>query len=150
MAKKKTDLASAAQEATARMFSGSQKQAEKPKQEEIKNAVPITPEATEQANTTSQTAPRPAQKPIQKPIQKQQGKRKTHKVFGAWIDKDTLSKWKAYTDTKNITSEQLMLCAINHYIDCEYPITQEEQEAYKEHLKRERELINENARGKRM
>ena len=139
MAKKKTDLASAAQEATARMFSGSQKQAEKPKQEETKNIVPIIPEATEQANTTSQTAPRPAQ-----------GKRKTHKVFGAWIDKDTLSKWKAYTDTKNITSEQLMLCAINHYIDCEYPITQEEQEAYKEHLKRERELINENARGKRI
>ena len=146
MAKKKTDLASAAQEATARMFSGSQKQAEKPKQEETKNTAPIIPEATEQANTTSQTAPRPAQKPIQK----QQGKRKTHKVFGAWIDKDTLSKWKAYTDTKNITSEQLMLCAINPYIDCEYPITQEEQEAYKEHLKRERELINENARGKRI
>ena len=145
MAKKKTDLASAAQEATARMFSGSQKQAEKPKQEET-NTAPIIPEATEQANTTSQTAPRPAQKPIQK----QQGKRKTHKVFGAWIDKDTLSKWKAYIDTKNITSEQLMLCAINHYIDCEYPITQEEQEAYKEHLKRERELINENARGKRI
>ena len=89
MAKKKTDLASAAQEATARMFSGSQKQAEKPKQEETKNTAPIIPEATEQANTTSQTAPRPAQKPIQK----QQGKRKTHKVFGAWIDKDTLSKW---------------------------------------------------------
>lgn len=145
MAKKKTDLASAAQEATARMFSGSQKQAEKPKQEETKNTA-IIPEATEQANTTSQTAPRPAQKPMQK----QQGKRKTHKVFGAWIDKDTLSKWKAYTDTKNITSEQLMLCAINHYIDCEYPIMQEEQEAYKEHLKRERELINENARGKRI
>lgn len=142
MAKKKTDLASAAQEATARMFSGN----EKPKQEETKNTAPIIPEATEQANTTSQTAPRPAQKPIQK----QQGKRKTHKVFGAWIDKDTLSKWKAYADTKNITSEQLMLCAINHYIDCEYPITQEEQEAYKEHLKRERELINENARGKRI
>ena len=83
-------------------------------------------------------------------MQKQQGKRKTHKVFGAWIDKDTLSKWKAYTDTKNITSEQLMLCAINYYIDCEYPITQEEQEVYKEHLKREQELINENARGKRI
>lgn len=145
MAKKKTDLASAAQEATARMFSGPQKQAEKPKQEET-NTVPTIPEATEQANTTSQTAPRPAQKPIQK----QQGKRKTHKVFGAWIDKDTLSKWKAYTDTKNITSEQLMLCAINHYIDCEYPITQEEQEAYREHLKKEQELINENARGKRI
>lgn len=145
MAKKKTDLASAAQEATAHMFSGAQKQAEKPKQEET-NTAPIILEATEQANTTSQTAPRPAQKPMQK----QQGKRKTHKVFGAWIDKDTLSKWKAYTDTKNITSEQLMLCAINHYIDCEYPITQDEQEAYKEHLKRERELINENARGKRM
>lgn len=145
MTKKKTDLASAAQEATARMFSGSQKQAEKPKQEET-NTAPIIPEATEQANMTSQTAPRPAQKPMQK----QQGKRKTHKVFGAWIDKDTLSKWKAYTDTKNITSEQLMLCAINHYIDCEYPITQEEQEVYKEHLKIERELINENARGKRL
>ena len=146
MAKKKTDLASAAQEATARMFSGSQKQAEKSKQEETKNIVPIIPEATEQANTTSQTAPRPAQKPIQK----QQGKRKTHKVFGAWIDKDTLSKWKAYTDTKNITSEELMMCAINHYIEHEFPIEPEEQEAYKEHLEREKELIKENARGKRL
>ena len=82
MAKKKIDLASAAQKATEHMFSGN----EKPKQEETKNTAPAIPEATEQANTTLQTAPRPAQKPIQK----QQGKRKTHKVFGAWIDKDTL------------------------------------------------------------
>ena len=50
MAKKKIDLASAAQKATEHMFSGN----EKPKQEETKNTAPAIPEATEQANTTLQ------------------------------------------------------------------------------------------------
>ena len=122
----------------------SQKPIEQPSQTNTDESAPITTEATEQANTAPQTAPRPKQK------QKRQGKRDTHKVFGAWIDKSTLSRWKAYTDTKNITSEELMMCAINHYIEHEFPIEPEEQEAYKEHLEREKELINENARGKRL
>ena len=86
----------------------SQKPIEQPLQTNTDKSAPITTEAAEQANTAPQTAPRPKQK------QKRQGKRDTHKVFGAWIDKGTLSRWKAYTDTKNITSEELMMCAINH------------------------------------
>lgn len=121
-----------------------QKPIEQSEQTNIDNSIPTTPEPPEQANTSLQTAPRPKQK------QKRQGKRDTHKVFGAWIDKSTLSRWKAYTDTKNITSEELMMCAINHYIEHEFPIEPEEQEAYKEHLEREKELIKENARGKRL
>ena len=121
-----------------------QKPVEQSKQDNIDNSISATPEVQEQANTRLQTAPRPKQK------QKRQGKRDTHKVFGAWIDKGTLSRWKAYTDTKNITSEELMMCAINHYIEHEFPIESEEQEAYKEHLEREKELIKENARGKRL
>lgn len=121
-----------------------QKPVEQSKQVSTDNSSNTEPEAQKQANTSSQTAPRPKQK------QKKQGKRDTHKVFGAWIDKSTLSRWKAYTDTKNITSEELMMCAINHYIEHEFPIEPEEQEAYKEHLEREKELINENARGKRL
>ena len=78
------------------------------------------------------------------------GKRQTHKLYAGWIDKDTLSKWKAYTDTKNITTEELMMCAVNHYIEQVFPIEPEEQEVYKEHLEHERQLINENARGKRL
>ena len=122
----------------------SQKPIEQPLQTNTDKSAPITTEAAEQANTAPQTAPRPKQK------QKRQGKRDTHKVFGAWIDKGTLSRWKAYTDTKNITSEELMMCAINHYIEHEYPITPEEQTAYQEHLVRESQLIKENARGKRI
>lgn len=144
MGKKKTDFTAAAQEATASMFSGFQKPIGQAQQVSADNPNNTMPEATEQANTSSQTAPRPKQK------QKRQGKRDTHKVFGAWIDKGTLSQWKAYTDTKNITSEELMMCAINHYIEHEYPITPEEQTAYQEHLERESKLIKENARGKRL
>nr|UVY11055.1 MAG: hypothetical protein [Bacteriophage sp.] len=118
----------------------SQKPIEQPSQTNTDKST----EATEQANTAPQTAPRPKQK------QKRQGKRDTHKLFAAWIDKSTLSRWKAYTDTKNITSEELMMCAINHYIEHEFPIEPEEQEVYKEHLEHERQLINENARGKRL
>lgn len=121
-----------------------QKPVEQSKQANINNSIPTTPEVPEQANTRLQTAPRPKQK------QKRQGKRDTHKLFAAWIDKSTLSRWKAYTDTKNITSEELMMCAINHYIEHEFPIEPEEQEVYKEHLEHERQLINENARGKRL
>lgn len=123
----------------------SQKPIEQPSQTNTDKSAPITTEATEQANTSSQTAPRPKQKQAPKG-----GKRQTHKLYAAWIDKGTLSRWKAYTDTKNITSEELMMCAINHYIEHEYPITPEEQTAYQEHLERERQLINENARGKRL
>lgn len=121
-----------------------QKPIEQSEQTNIDNSIPTTPEAPEQANTSSQTAPRPKQK------QKRQGKRDTHKVFGAWINKDTLSQWKAYTDTKNITSEELMMCAINHYIEHEFPIAPEEQTAYQKYLKKERKLIKESARGKRL
>lgn len=121
-----------------------QKPIEKSEQTNIDNSIPTTPEVPEQANTRLQTAPRPKQK------QKRQGKRDTHKVFGAWINKDTLSQWKAYTDTKNITSEELMMCAINHYIEHEFPIEPEEQTAYQKYLKKERKLIKESARGKRL
>ena len=124
----------------------SQKPQKEPQETSADNSGNTAPEAVETANTSSQTAPRP----VQKQARKKQGKRSTHKLYAAWIDKDTLSKWKAYTDTKNITSEELMMCAINHYINHEYPIAPEEQEAYNEYLERERQLINENARGKRL
>lgn len=146
MSKKKTDFTAAAQEATAFMFSGFQKPQKEPQEASADNSSNTASEAVETANTSSQTAPRPAQKQARK----KQGKRSTHKLYAAWIDKDTLSKWKAYTDTKNITSEELMMCAINHYINHEYPIAPEEQEAYNEYLEQERQLINENARGKRL
>ena len=145
MGKKKTDFTAAAQEATASMFSGFQKPIEQAQQVSADNPNNAMPEATEQANASSQTAPRPKQKQASKG-----GKRQTHKLYAAWIDKDTLSKWKAYTDTKNITTEELMMCAVNHYIERVFPIEPEEQEKYEEYLEHERQLINENARGKRL
>lgn len=123
----------------------SQKPIEQPSQTNTDKSAPITTGAAEQANTAPQTAPRPKQKQAPKG-----GKRQTHKLYAGWIDKDTLSKWKAYTDTKNITTEELMMCAVNHYIEQVFPIEPEEQEVYKEHLEHERQLINENARGKRL
>lgn len=124
----------------------SQKPAEQSIQNETKKTTPITVESKEIANTAPQTAPRPKQKQ-QKSTE---GKRKTHKLYGVWIDKNTLSQWKAYIDTKRISSEELLMCAVNHYIEHEFPITPEEQEEYEENLKYERELIKKNARGKRL
>lgn len=123
----------------------SQKPTEQPIQPKAEKPLPTSIEAVETANTASQTAPRPKKKQ-----KKTEGKRKTHKLFAAWIDREVLTQWKSYADTKEITSEELLMCAVNHYINHEFPITPEEQEAYEEHLKQERELINENARGKRL
>ena len=68
------------------------------------------------------------------PKAKPKTKKETHKTFTAWVEKKQLASWKAYIKTKNIKSEDLALYAIQHYIDNVYPITPDEDQAYKANL----------------